>query len=58
MFGFLIGWGVFWLLCWVLAFALGALARMDELLGMGVIGAILSVIFLIAVFVGRLFAGI
>ncbi len=58
MFGFLIGWGVFWLLTWICMFVLGAFARMDNLTGFSVVGVLISVIYLIAVAVGKAVGGI
>ena len=58
MFGFLVGWGVFWLLLWVTSFMAGILGNSDGLTGLGVLGTMVSVIFLIAVFVGKLVTGI
>lgn len=58
MFGFLVGWGVFWMLLWVAAFIAGVLGNSDNLTGLGVLGTMVSVIFLIAVFVGKLVTGL
>lgn len=58
MFGFFVGWGVFWLLLWMLALFVGLLGRSDGLTGMGALGTVFSVIYLIAVIVGKLVAGI
>jgi hypothetical protein len=58
MFGFLIGWGVFLLLTWAVVTVLGLFARMDSLAGWGILGTLLSAIYLIAVFVGRAVGGI
>lgn len=62
MFGFLIGWGVFWLLLWLAVFwglkrTQGQAADGDEiLLGGAAIGVVVSAIYLIAVVVGGLLA--
>jgi hypothetical protein len=58
MFGFLVGWGVFWMLLWVASFIAGVLGNSDNLTGLGVLGTVVSVIFLIAVFVGKLVTGL
>jgi hypothetical protein len=58
MFGFLVGWGVFWMLLWVASFIAGVLGNSDNLTGLGVLGTMVSVIFLIAVFVGKLVTGL
>ena len=61
MFGFLFGWGVFWLLIWLVALFLAALAhsktKSDGSLGLGTISLIgvgVSFIWLFAVLAGRL----
>lgn len=58
MFGFFVGWGVFWLLVWLLALFVGILGRSDGLTGTGALGTVFCVIYLIAVVVGKLVAGI
>lgn len=58
MFGFLIGWGVFWLLLWLLIALGGYRYKSDDALGIGVLGSLLSMLFLVAVVVGRLAAGV
>lgn len=58
MFGFFVGWGVFWLLIWLAALVLGILGRSDGLQGLGGLGTAFCVIYLIAVFVGKLVSGI
>ena len=58
MFGFLVGWGIFWMLLWVASFLAGVLGNSDNLTGLGVLGTMVSVIFLIAVFVGKLVTGL
>jgi hypothetical protein len=58
MFGFLIGWGVFWLILWAIMLILGVLVKSDGMLGWGAAGTILSMVFLMSVMVGRLAAGI
>jgi len=57
MFGFFVGWGVFWLLLWVMVWMLGLLSRHDGMQGFGILGTIFSVIYLIAVIVGRVVSG-
>jgi hypothetical protein len=54
MFGFFVGWGVFWLLIWLVALVWGLLGRSDGLTGCGALGIAFSVIYLIAVVVGKL----
>lgn len=58
MFGFLVGWGVFWLLLWVVCWMVGLLTRHEGFQGCGALGTMISLIFLIAVTVGRLVSGI
>lgn len=58
MFGFLIGWGVFWLLLWVVTWMVGLFTRHDGVQGGGILGTVLSLIYLIAVAVGKLVSGI
>lgn len=58
MFGFFVGWGVFWLLIWVTALIAGLLGKSDGLTGVGGLGTAFCVIYLIAVVVGKLVTGI
>jgi hypothetical protein len=58
MFGFLVGWGVFWLLIWFLLFVGGVIAESENAIGWGFIGSVLSAVFLFAVIVGKLVSGI
>lgn len=58
MFGFMVGWGVFWLMLWVTALVAGLTGKSDGLTGTGAVGTILTVMYLIAVFVGKWVAGI
>ena len=57
MYGFLIGWGVFWFLLWLLVFVAGwSSVHTDpesHAVGAGVIGAVISVLFLMAVLIGH-----
>jgi len=59
MFSFLIGWGVFWLLVWLFVLTLGLLCGRDDenLTGAGVVGAAISIAFLIACVIGKLAGG-
>ena len=54
MIGFLVGFGVFWLLFWSLVGAYGHISGSDTKAGLGIMGAAISVIFLISVAVGAL----
>lgn len=54
MLGFLVGWGVFWLLIWLAIWFIGAKDNDSELTGPGVIGAAISVFYLVAVLAGRM----
>ena len=58
MFGFLVGWGVFWLLLWLCLTICGLFGRNDNAVGLGAIGTGISVIFLLAVMIGKLATGI
>lgn len=58
MFGFLVGWGTFWLLTWVIIWMMGLVMRHEALQGFGILGSIFSMIYLIAVAVGQLMNGI
>lgn len=58
MFGFLVGWGVFWLGMWIVVTLLGLFVKDDNITGVGGLGAIVSCIYLLAVFVGKLAAGL
>lgn len=58
MFGFLVGWGTFWLLLWVVTWMVGLIMRHEGFQGCGALGSIISLIFLIAVAVGKLVSGI
>jgi hypothetical protein len=53
MFGFLVGWGVFWLLFWSFWAFAGYWSSKDQPLAVGLVGSITSIFFLIAVVVGR-----
>jgi hypothetical protein len=57
MFGFAVGWGVFWLLIWLSTFVIGNIANNTDLKGYGILGILFSTIYLIALSVGRLFGG-
>jgi hypothetical protein len=52
MVGFFVGWGVFWLLTWLAALLIGYAADNAEMMGFGMLGAIISAIYLIAVIIG------
>ncbi len=54
MFGFFVGWGVFWLLVWLFTFMLGIWGKSDGLMFTGGLGTVICVIYLIAVFLGKL----
>lgn len=54
MFGFLVGWGVFWLLIWVIVFLVGMVSSEDNWIGSGLLFGMISIAYLIAVFVGRM----
>jgi hypothetical protein len=58
MFGFLVGWGVFWLLLWLLITLGGYRYKSNDTMGFGILGSLLSLLFLVAVVVGRLAAGV
>jgi len=53
MFGFLVGWGVFWLSLWITFTVLGALAKEDNMVGAGIILSAISFFYLIAVLIGN-----
>lgn len=53
MFGFLIGWGVFWLLIWVTVMLVGLITNEDKWIGTGMLWIMISACYLIAVLVGR-----
>lgn len=54
MLTFIVGWGVFWLLLWAVVAGAAYLVRSDSMLFTGIIGAIVSVIYLIAVGIANL----
>lgn len=54
MFGFLVGWGVFWLLLWLFVFWVGHSNDNSDWEGAGVLFGAISVFYLVAVCVGRL----
>jgi hypothetical protein len=58
MFGFLVGWGVFWLLLWLLITLGGYGYKSNDAMSFGILGSLLSLLFLVAVVVGRLAAGV
>lgn len=58
MFGFFIGWGVFWLLIWLALTFVGTAYQNQDLRGTGLFLSAISVIYIIAVIVGRMVAGI
>lgn len=53
MFSFLIGWGVFWFLIWVVVFLAGMIASEDNWIGTGMFMGLVSLCYLIAVMVGN-----
>ena len=59
MFAFLVGWGVFWLLIWLFVLVIGLVTKedTDNLIGMGFVGAVVSIAYLIACAVGKLVGG-
>jgi len=58
MFGFFIGWGVFWLLIWAAVTLAGFAYRNQDICNTGQFMSAVSMIYLIAVIVGKLAAGI
>lgn len=56
MFGFLLGWGIFWLLIWITVALIGHYTRSEEWLGAGTVFAVISIFYLIAVIVGNAFS--
>jgi hypothetical protein len=59
MFAFLVGWGVFWLLIWLFVLVLGIASVKDDenFTGIGVVGAFISMAYLIACVIGKLVGG-
>ena len=53
MFGFLIGWGVFWFLIWALVLLAGLVTSEDNWIGTGMLMGLVSICYLIAVVVGK-----
>lgn len=56
MYGFLVGWGIFWMLIWAAWTALFWNSQ-DSHLGAGVVGLFVSFAYLVAVFIGKMIAG-
>lgn len=54
MFGFLVGWGVFWLLIWLGVLLIGVVSKEENWTGAGIMFGAISVFYLIAVIVGQL----
>jgi hypothetical protein len=54
MFGFLIGWGVFWLLIWAVVLLTGLSTKEENWTAAGTVFGMISIIYLIAVIIGRL----
>lgn len=52
MIGFLVGWGVFWLLLWGMVWIAGAATRNSEVEGAGILFTFVSVAYLVAVGAG------
>ncbi len=58
MFGFLIGWGIFWLFIWTGLFAMGKTTKETEITAASVGGIYLSLAWLAAVAAGKLAASL
>ena len=54
MFGFLVGWGVFWLLIWLCVLFIGISTKEENWAAAGIVFGAISIFYLIAVIVGRL----
>ena len=52
MIGFIVGWGVFWLLLWGMVWIAGAITKNTEVEGAGILFTMISVAYLISVGVG------
>lgn len=53
MFGFLVGWGIFWLSIWVTFTVLGFLAKEENMAAGGIVLSIVSFFYLVAVIIGN-----